>query len=148
MVELKSRKFNYKTTLEWKEQKKGMLSCTGKPSFEVATPVEFGGHAGIWTPEDLFVSSVNICVMTTFLFFAEKKGIELLSYKSDAEGILEKVDDKFMFSQIALRVKIIVKTQEQAAQARELLERAEKNCLISNSIASKVTVSADITGEE
>ncbi len=148
MVKLKSRKFSYKTTVEWKEQKKGMLSCADKPSFEVATPVEFRGHAGIWTPEDLFVSSVNICVMTTFLFFAEKEEIELLSYKSGAEGILEKVDDKFMFSQITLSVRISVKTQEQAAKAQELLERAEKNCLISNSIVSKVTVSADITGEE
>ena len=140
MVEVKSRKFNYKTTVEWKEQKKGVLSSKGKPSFEVATPVEFLGHAGIWTPEDLFVSAVNICVMTTFLFFAEKEGIELLEYKSDADGVLEKIDNKFMFSRITLKVYISVKTQEQLSKAQELIVRAEENCLISNSIASKVTV--------
>ena len=140
MGEVKNRKFSYKTTVEWKEQKKGVLSSEGKPSFEVATPVEFRGHAGVWTPEDLFVSSVNICIMTTFLFFAEKEGIELLDYKSDAEGVLEKVDNKFMFSRIILKVLISVKTRDQIIKARELIIRAEENCLISNSIASKVTV--------
>ncbi|MCK4993920.1 MAG: OsmC family protein [Candidatus Omnitrophica bacterium] len=148
MVGAKSKKFNYKTTVEWKEQKKGMLSCSDKPAFEVATPVEFRGHAGIWTPEDLFVSSVNICVMTTFLFFAEKEGVELLSYKSDADGILEKVDDKFMFSRITLSVSISVKTQDQISKAQELLVRAEENCLISNSIVSKVTVRPDVKSGE
>jgi len=140
MGEVKNRKFSYKTTVEWKEQKKGVLSSEGKPSFEVATPVEFRGHAGVWTPEDLFVSSVNICVMTTFLFFAEKEGIELLDYKSEGEGVLEKLNNKFMFSRITLKVLVSVKTRDQIIKARELIIRAEENCLISNSIASKVTV--------
>lgn len=148
MAELKSKQFNYKTAVEWKEQKKGVLSSEGKPSFEVATPVEFHGHAEIWTPEDLFISAVNICVMTTFLFFVGKEGIELLSYKSEAEGVLEKVNDKFMFSRIILRVRISVKTQKQISKAQELINRAEKSCLISNSIVTKVTVCPDITREE
>jgi len=148
MAEAKSRKFHYKTTVEWKGEKKGILGCLDKPSFEVATPPEFRGHAGIWSPEDLFIAAINSCVMTTFLFFAEKETVELCAYKSEAEGMLEKIKDKFMFSQIHLKVGIKVKLQEQLGKVQELLDRAEKQCLISNSILPNVKVDSEITKEE
>ncbi len=148
MGEVKSRKFSYKTTVKWKEQKRGVLSSEGKPCFEISTPVEFHGHVGVWTPEDLFVSSVNICIMTTFLFYAEKEAIELLDYNSDAEGVLERIEGKFMFSQITVRVGIILKGKQQINKAQELIVRAEENCLISNSIATKVIVEPVISAGE
>ena len=61
------KQFTYKTYLRWKEERKGTLSSSGKSDIEVATPPEFRGHPGIWTPEELFIGSVNICIMTTFL---------------------------------------------------------------------------------
>ncbi|MGH9425673.1 MAG: OsmC family protein, partial [Terriglobia bacterium] len=61
------KSFTYKTGLKWVEEKSGMLSSSGKPSLKVASPPEFKGEAGVWTPEDLFVASVEICQMTTFL---------------------------------------------------------------------------------
>jgi len=38
---------------------KGLLSSSGKTNIEIATPPEFRGHLVIWSPEDLFVASVN-----------------------------------------------------------------------------------------
>ena len=66
-----TKQFIYQTELQWTEQKKGVVSASGKPSFETAVPPEFKGHEGIWTPEDLFVASVNVCLMATFLYYAE-----------------------------------------------------------------------------
>ena len=61
----KNRKFIYRTTVSWIEEKKGILCSSGKPTIEVSTPPEFKGHEGMWTPEELFVASVNICIKTT-----------------------------------------------------------------------------------
>lgn len=36
------------------------------PSLYVASPPEFGGPEGVWSPEHLFVASVAACMMTTF----------------------------------------------------------------------------------
>ena len=52
----KNRKFIYRTNVSWIEEKKGFLCSSGKPTIEVATPPEFKGHEGMWTPEELFVA--------------------------------------------------------------------------------------------
>jgi len=112
---------------------------------EVATPLEFKGHAGIWTPEDLFVASVNTCIMTTFLFYAEKKSLEFLRYESEAEGILERVGNNFMFSTVNIRPKILVRNEDDRFKAQELIKLSEEGCLISNSMKSSVKIFPEIT---
>jgi len=143
-IKPKSRKFTYKTTVSWVGEKRGILSSCGKSSIEVATPPEFKGHEGIWTPEDLFVASVNICIKTTFLHYTQRNNFEFLSYESEAEGTLEKVENQFMFSKIKIVPKIVVASISQIEKAKELIELSEKNCLISNSIKSKVEVILEI----
>ena len=144
MGNIKSKKFTYETTVIWKEEKKGLLCSFGKETIEIATPPEFQGHEGLWTPEDLFVASVNVCIKTTFLHYAQKNNFEFLSYESKAEGVLERVEDQFLFSEIKVIPKIVVKPNTQIQKAKELIVLAEKNCLISNSIKSKVEVIPEI----
>ncbi len=81
-IEIKSKRFIYENSIKWQKEKIGLLSSSGKPYIEVATPPEFKGHVGIWSPEDLFVASVNSCIMTTFLYYAQKENLEILSYES------------------------------------------------------------------
>ena len=139
-----SKRFTYRTDVSWVAERKGLLQSSGKPDIKVATPPEFRGHEGFWTPEDLFVASVNTCIKTTFLHFAEKNNFEFTSYESDAEGILERVEKHFMFSEIKIRPKISVKSEDQVKKAKELVTLSEKHCLISNSIKSKVDVRPEI----
>lgn len=139
-MEVRSKVYFYQTTVRWTEQRKGVISCVGKPDVEVATPPEFKGHPNIWSPEDLFVASANICLMTTFLAFAERAGLAFSSYESEAEGKLELVEGKFQFTAITLKPTIMLKSSADAGKAKELIEKAEANCLISNSMKARVTL--------
>jgi peroxiredoxin-like protein len=139
-MDVRSKVYLYHTTVRWTEQRKGTISCAGKPDVAVATPPEFKGHEGVWSPEDLFVASVNVCVMTTFLAVAERAGLSFAAYESVAEGRLELVEGKFQFTAITIKPTIILKTISDAAKAKELIEKAEANCLISNSMKAKVTL--------
>ena len=147
MSEIKQRnkRFIYRTKIKWDNAKRGLLSSLGKPDIEIATPPEFRGHAGVWTPEDLFVASVASCIMTTFLYYAEKEGLQFLSYESEAEGVLETSENQLMFSHITVRPKIVIALSAQKEKAEELMKRSENGCLISNSIKSKVEVIPEIT---
>ena len=49
-----------------------------------------------------------------------------------------------MFSEIKIRPKIVVAWSNKVEKAKELIELAKDNCLISNSIKSKVTVYPEI----
>ncbi|MBN1299293.1 MAG: OsmC family protein [Actinobacteria bacterium] len=145
MVEMKSKKFFYKNIIEWKKQRMGILSAENKPGIEIATPPEFKGHEGIWNPEDLFVASVNACIMTTFLAYAERNKLDFESFKSEAEGVLEIADNKFMITEIKIKPFVKVKHDADIERAKELIGLSEKNCLISNSIVSKVTILPEAT---
>jgi len=146
MANLRDKKFTYNTVVKWQDGKKGTASSSGKPDIQVATPPEFRGHPGMWSPEDLFVVSVNSCIMTTFLHFVEKEKIELVSYEGEAEGTLERTEGKFMFSLIRISLKICVKAGTNIDRVREIVSLSEKGCLISNSIKSKVEVIPNIEG--
>ncbi len=144
-MEVKSKRYTYRTAVRWSEQKKGVISSAGKPDVQVATPPEFKGHEGMWSPEDLLVVSVNACVMSTFLAFAERAGLAFAGYESDAEGTLELVDGKFQMTTIVLKPRITVAARGDIGKAKELILKAEANCLVSNSIKSRVTVEPDIS---
>ena len=139
-MEQKSKVYMYQTAVKWTDQRKGVMSCTGKPEVQVATPPEFKGHEDIWSPEDLFVASANVCLMTTFLAVAERAGLAFSAYESAAEGRLELFEGKFQFTAITIRPSITLKSGDDAAKAKELIEKAERNCLISNSMKATVTL--------
>ena len=134
------KKYVFKTELRWSGFKRGSLSSPGKLNIGIATPPEFNGEEGYWSPEELLLSAVGSCIMTTFLHYAERKKVDFETYESETEGILERMDNQFMFSKIIVKPKISVASEDQIDKIKELLTAAEKNCFISNSIKSEVQV--------
>lgn len=147
-MEAKVKGHTYRTAVRWTGEKRGISTAAGKPTLDVATPPEFKGHAGIWSPEDLFVTAVNACVMMTFLAFAQQAGLSLARYESEAEGQLEFGDGGFQFTTINIRPQVLVKPGGDISKAHELMVKAEKYCLVSRSVKSKVTVKATISEVE
>ena len=136
-------KWLYHNSLKWKGEKKADLRfAESRQEIEVATPPEFGGHEGIISPEDLFVSSANVCFMTTLLGTMKNMGVELISYHSEAEGILETVDKMKIFTKIIIRPKI--KARETEEKIRLILSHAEKRCLVANSMKTQVVIDPEI----
>lgn len=135
----------YNINVKWDEGRIGTLSAESLPDIKVATPPEFPkGVAGIWSPEHLFVSSVAICLMTTFVAIAENSSLPFNSFSCNAEGKLEKVDGKFMISEIELKPEIIIPEEKYMEKAGRIIEKSDKMCLISNSVKTKITLSPEI----
>lgn len=133
--------FIYNTSIKWESGRIGEISGNGLPNLKVATPPEFPeGVEGIWSPEHLFTASANICLMTTFLAIAKNSNFNFLEYSANAEGKLEKVDGKFMISEITLRPIIKLADEKDKDKAQRLIEKAEHHCLISNSMKTKVNL--------
>ena len=75
---------------------------------------------------------------------AERAGLAFTSYESVVEGRLELVERKFQFTAIMLKSIIKLSANAVAAKAKELIEKAEASCLISNSMKAKVSLEATI----
>jgi organic hydroperoxide reductase OsmC/OhrA len=138
------RTFTYKTGVTWLEGRSGVLESQGKPSLRVSSPPEFKGEPGLWTPEHMFVASVEMCHMSTFIAFAAKRGLPVVSYRSHANGVLEYVDDDYRFTRIVIFPTIVVSSVSAERDVQTTLQDAEKHCLVSNSIASIVEVNPTI----
>lgn len=135
----------YETTVTWNEGRIGRISTQGMPDVQVATPPEFPkGVPNIWSPEHLLVAASNTCLMTTFLSIAENSKLEYKSFSSRAVGKLEKVDGKFMISEIELFPEIIVTEEKDIERGVRIIEKAEANCLISNSLKTKMILKPDV----
>ena len=136
----------YTTEVEWTGERHGDLRAPVRPHVQVDAPPEFKGHEGVWTPEHLFVAAVNSCFMTTFLAIAENSKLEFLSFSADAKGKLEKLDDRgFIMTEIVLRPKLLISHARDAERAGRILEKAEKNCLISNSIKTEMKLESEVS---
>ena len=143
----KYKTFTYHTGVEWKSERQGYLRSDGKPDVYVSSPPEFKGIPGIWTPEDLFVASIEICTMSTFLSFGGRKGIPLKSYRSTAEGILENTDGKYRFTKVTVKPHIVVEKSWTKEQVEAVVHQAHENCLIANSVTSRVVIEPTVVFE-
>ena len=137
----------YNVDISWNKERKGIMcspelkiSATNKDGcIEVATPPEFPkGIPGIWSPEHLFTAAVSSCLMTTFLAIAENSKLEFISFYCSSKGKLEKVDGKYLMTEIELLPEVVISNDKDRERAERILQKSEAACLISNSIRSKV----------
>lgn len=139
-------KYFYSTEIEWTGERHGDLRAPVLPDLRVDAPPEFKGHEGVWTPEHLFVGAVNSCFMTTFLAIAENSKLSFVSFKADARGKLEKQDGQgLMITEIVLRPKLTLTNARDAERASRILEKAEKHCLISNSVKTEIRLEPEVS---
>jgi len=91
------------------------------------------------------VASVNACFMTTFLAIAENSKLKFVSFSADAKGKLEKLEGQgFIMTEVVLRPKLLISHARDAERAGRILEKAEKHCLISNSIKTETKLEPEI----
>jgi peroxiredoxin-like protein len=132
--------YHYEVKVNWESDRKGIMSSPVLHSnIEVATPPEFPkGMPGIWSPEHLLVAAVNSCLMTTFLAIAENFKFDFINFESNANGTLEKVDGKYMMSEVMLSPVLTIAPDADKEKAIRILEKSEAACLISNSVKAKI----------
>lgn len=137
------KSFRYRAAIAWNGARRGTLSASGKPSIVVGSPPEFKGEPDIWAPEELLVGSVNTCMMLTFLALAQAKGLSPMRYESEAEGLLENIEGTYRITEVTVRPRVTLTDKAELERAREIMEAVEAQCFISNSIKSKVKLTAE-----
>jgi peroxiredoxin-like protein len=137
----------FNVNLKWVADRIGEVSSPELlDAIDVATPPQFPkGVDGVWSPEHFFTAAVNSCFMTTFLAVAENSKLEFVSFSCESEGKLDKVDGKYIMTEIILKPHLKILNEADAEKAERILYKSESACLISNSIKSQVTLLPTIT---
>ena len=128
---------------ERKDKKTHVVSMVGKPDLIVSAAKEFKGNPECYNPEDLLLSSLNSCQMMSYFHLCEKHKIEISSYSSTAEGIVEvRGDGSGRFIEVLLFPKVILKNKKQLGLGMELHQKAHELCFIANSCNFDIKICA------
>jgi len=136
----------YQVDVKWMADRIGEASSPELLNkIDIATPPQFPkGMEGVWSPEHFFTAAVNGCFMTTFLAIAENSKLSFTSFHCTADGKLEKVDGKYLMTEVALKPILVIESESDREKAERILQKSETACLISNSIKSKVSLITDV----
>ncbi|MHA1733352.1 MAG: OsmC family protein [Promethearchaeota archaeon] len=142
--------YEYNVKVNWEKdadvpyKRMGTLTSDDFPPITVVTPPEFKhGIPGDWGPEQLYVASAAVCIMTTFLQISEGSGLEYESFRVEARGVLEEWQeggaDKREITSIHQKFYLKLSNPKQVKKAERVVEKSDENCLVANSMKTKVT---------
>lgn len=121
------------------------LTAEGLPIITSAPPVEFDGPGDQWSPESLLVAAVVDCFVLTFRAIAQASKFEWSGLKCRAEGTLDRADRVTRFVGMRVRAELKLPPEGSEEAGRRLLEKAEKTCLVTNSLDLQVELDTEIT---
>jgi len=120
------------------------LAAAGLPTLATAPPAEFDGPGDRWSPETLLVGAVADCFILSFRGVARANKFPWHQLECSVDGTLEKLEGKTRFTQLVVRATLHAPAGTDEAKAKQLLERAEHVCLISNSLVAQRRIEASV----
>jgi len=100
------------------------------------------GEDGAGSPEHMLLSSLGLCLLTTFEVFAARDGIELLTWHARISGTVELTPEGPSFTSIV--VELDVDIDGNTEQFDDALEDAKRYCLVQNALRVPVVVETQV----
>jgi len=140
--------YTYRCSLEWNGSNRDYntfsrshkVGFEGKAAIEMTAAPEYKGDPTRLDPEDLLVAALASCQMLTYLAIASMSKVEVLEYRDEAVGKVEKADGKMRMTRVILRPKIVLAPGSNRDRAAGLVTKAHEQCFIANSVTSQVIV--------
>ena len=120
------------------------VSAAGLPNLASAPPTEFDGPGDAWSPEQLLLAAVATCFAFTLRAVAQASQVDFISLELTVEGTVDRRDGKMCFSEIVLRPRLLVRAGTERERALRVLEKAEKTCLVSASLATPIRLEPEV----
>jgi peroxiredoxin-like protein len=142
--------YRYHASAQWHQHDRSFVELEhGAPRIvHFSAPPEFGGEAGVWTPEHFLLAAVASCFIASFRAVAAASRLEFQGIEVSVDGLLEKDTGGFRFTTITLHPVVIVFANDDSELASRLVEKAERICLVTRSLSSRIEVEPKILSEE
>ena len=124
-----------------------ILSSDGLPDLETAGPPEFGGPGDVWSPETLLVGAVADCFILSFRSIARTARLDWTTLECHVTGELDKIEKFNQFVDFSVRASLTIPNEKDRKKAGVILEKAEKYCLITNSMKAESHLEGEVIVE-
>ena len=121
-----------------------LLSGDGLEAIRSAPPVEFDGPGDRWSPETLLVGALGDCLVLTFRGVARASKLPWTFLRCGVTGTLDRIDNLTQFTAFEIRACLELPAGTDPERARRVLDKAEQNCLVANSLKAPIHLVAAI----
>ncbi|HET9625884.1 MAG TPA: OsmC family protein [Kofleriaceae bacterium] len=132
----------YSASLSRTFASRARMEAPPRPPLDGAPSPELDGDVHAWSPEHMLLSSLGLCMLTTFEAFAARDGIEILAWDAQTSGTVDRTPEGLSFTSIVLELDITIAGNTERVDAT--LEDAKQYCLVLNSLRVPVVVEAQI----
>jgi organic hydroperoxide reductase OsmC/OhrA len=124
-----------------------ILTAAGVPAVRCASPAEFGGPGDRWSPETLLVGAVADCFVLTFRAVARASALPWSALRCRVTGTLDRIDRVTQFTAFELWADLCVPEGTSNELARRAMEKAERGCLVANSLKAPVHLHVQVVND-
>jgi len=134
--------YTYRVSAWWTSGRTGLAKCESSPNtIHFSEAAELGGLQGRWTPEQLLLCALAGCFTTTFHDVARGAKFEYTDLEVEIEGCVRRSRAAgCAFSEILIRPRPTVNSEDQTEAGLNLLRRTKAMCLISRAITVPQTL--------
>jgi peroxiredoxin-like protein len=122
-----------------------LLSSPGIPGLSVAAPADYDGPGDAWSPEHLLLGAVQACFLLTLRAISRASQLEFITLDLSATGTVNRENGITRFTEIILRPRMKVPAGTDRERALRVLEKSEKQCLVSASLSTPIRLVPEIT---
>jgi len=140
------RDLKYGASLIWDMESGGEVRIGKVHALKLGMDVEFGGKGRYPCPDELFLSALGGCLLTTFLWFKKRLKFNLEGLRISVEGTVSHVGPRG-YRVTGIEAIINVETDEEGREkAQKCAELTQEYCHLTRSIDSAIPikVSAEI----
>jgi organic hydroperoxide reductase OsmC/OhrA len=132
---------HYQTWLVRTLSSRARIEAPPRPLISAGPAPESDGDATAWSAEQLLLSSIGICVLTTFEALAARARVDLLAWEARVGGVVDKSETGLSFTRFTVDIDMEVSDVE---RARAVLEETKQHCVVSNALRAPVEIEAKI----
>ncbi len=120
------------------------LAAPALESFPTAAPADIAGPGDLWGPEALLTATLADCIVLTFRAVADASHFRWNALECRTEGELDRIDGITQFSRFATMARLTIPAGASEERARRLLEKAERDCPVANSLRGLRTLHIEV----
>lgn len=132
----------YSATVSRTFASRARVQAPPRPPLHGGPSSEFDGDAASWSPEHLLLSSLGLCMLTTFEAFAARDGIEVRVWNATMDGTVERSPEGLMFTSIIMSLDL--ELSGNIEDLEKTIEDAKQYCLVLNSLRVPVVIETNI----
>ncbi len=138
----------FKVAIKWSGERLADINLEGRPALPLSSPEVFGGQAGYYTPQELFVSSIAACYMTTSLSILRKMRQTIDALVIEGAGVIERdPEGGWRFSEIVVKMNVRVPDGDTTTKIPRVVKLTKKYCMIARVVSCPIRLELTLNGK-